>query len=110
MACCGRTSSNAVTRRVVASFIDPDRIKKSDLRGPVRLVSQDGLCQDLFRSTLKPVKKVLCDSKIDKFEVDANGILNVSATDKTTGGSSSLTVSTTSEGSILLRIPRKVDY
>lgn len=37
---CGRTSSNAVTRRVVASFIDPDRIKKSDLRGPVRLVSQ----------------------------------------------------------------------
>ncbi|KAK7462163.1 Hsp70 chaperone [Stygiomarasmius scandens] len=27
------------------------------------------LCQDLFRSTLDPVEKVLCDSKIDKSNV-----------------------------------------
>ena len=27
------------------------------------------LCQDLFRSTLKPVEKVLCDSKINKANI-----------------------------------------
>ncbi|KZV83575.1 heat shock protein 70 [Exidia glandulosa HHB12029] len=93
------------------------------------------LCQDLFRSTLEPVEKVLRDSKIDKanvheivlvggstripridnnilgkfelsgippaprgvpqieitFDVDANGILNVTANDKATGKSNRIT-------------------
>ncbi|KAG8940828.1 hypothetical protein FRC04_005009 [Tulasnella sp. 424] len=41
VACCGPTSLNALTRKVVSSLIDPDRIQRGDLRGLVTLVSED---------------------------------------------------------------------
>ncbi|KAG9045189.1 hypothetical protein FS837_006859 [Tulasnella sp. UAMH 9824] len=41
VACCGPTSLNALTRKVVSSLIDPERIQRGDLRGLVTLVSED---------------------------------------------------------------------
>ncbi|KAG8985432.1 hypothetical protein FRB90_004705 [Tulasnella sp. 427] len=41
VACCGPTSLNALTRKVVSSLIDPSRIQKGDLRGLITLVSED---------------------------------------------------------------------
>ncbi|KAG8927518.1 hypothetical protein FRC00_002069 [Tulasnella sp. 408] len=41
VACCGPTSLNALTRKVVSSLIDPERIQRGDLRGLITLVSED---------------------------------------------------------------------
>ncbi|KAJ7035834.1 Hsp70 protein-domain-containing protein [Mycena alexandri] len=40
-----------------------------DFHMPFTRTCFEELCGDLFRSTLEPVKKVLCDSKIDKLNV-----------------------------------------
>uniref|UniRef100_A0AAQ4QJK0 Heat shock cognate 70 n=1 Tax=Gasterosteus aculeatus aculeatus TaxID=481459 RepID=A0AAQ4QJK0_GASAC len=64
---------------------------------------------ELFRGTLEPVEKALRDAKMDKltgippaprgvpqievtFDIDANGILNVSAVDKSTGKENKITI------------------
>ncbi|CAA2956620.1 heat shock cognate 70 kDa 2-like [Olea europaea subsp. europaea] len=59
------------------------------------------LNMDLFRKCMEPVEKCLRDAKMDKstihditvcFDIDANGILNVSAEDKTTGQKNKITI------------------
>ncbi|KAI0780844.1 hypothetical protein BD413DRAFT_463706 [Trametes elegans] len=41
VACCGPTSLDAVIRKIVAAQIDPERIKRGDMRGSIALFSEE---------------------------------------------------------------------
>ncbi|KAG9318883.1 ferric reductase like transmembrane component-domain-containing protein [Chiua virens] len=41
VACCGPRSLNAVVRKIIATQIDPGRIRKGDMRGSIALVSEE---------------------------------------------------------------------
>jgi len=41
VACCGPTSLNVMVRKIVATQIDPGRIRRGDMRGSITLVSEE---------------------------------------------------------------------
>jgi heat shock 70kDa protein 1/2/6/8 len=69
-----RTACEGAKRRLSSSAqttieID-DLFEGIDLYTSITRARFEELCQDLFRSTMEPIEKVLCDAKLDKQSVD----------------------------------------